>query len=124
MGKFYYSMEHEWIKVEGESGIVGITDYAQEQLSDVVFVEVTKLNHQVDKNEEVAVIESVKAASEIYSPVSGSIVAANETLETKPEKINSDCMGAGWIFEIRLSDLKELDGLMDWESYMSFVEGS
>lgn len=117
-------MEHEWIKVEGESGIVGITDYAQEQLGDVVFVEVTKLNHQVDKNEEVAVIESVKAASEIYSPVSGSIVAANETLETKPEKINSDCMGAGWIFEIRLSDLKELDGLMDWESYMSFVEGS
>ena len=123
MSKTYYSEEHEWISVDGDTGTGGITAYAQEQLGDIVFVEVTKLDELVAKDDDVAVVESVKAASDIYAPVSGTISAANETLETAPETANSDPMGDGWIFKITLSDPSELDGLMDEAGYKAFVDG-
>lgn len=123
MSTTYYSKEHEWITVDGDSGAVGITDYAQEQLGDIVFVEVTKTDEEVAKDEDVAVVESVKAASDIYSPVSGTITAANELLETAPETANSDPMGDGWIFKITLSDTAELEDLMDEAGYKAFVAG-
>jgi glycine cleavage system H protein len=118
----YYSKEHEWITVDGTTGTVGITQHAQEQLGDIVFVEVIKKNETVEKNDDVAVVESVKAASDIFSPVSGVIIEANELLEDAPENINSDPLENGWIFKIMISDLSDLDDLMDLESYTQFVE--
>ena len=98
MATTYYSEEHEWITIEGNTGTVGITDFAQEQLGDIVFAEVTKANEEVTKDEEVAVVESVKAASDIFSPVSGLISEVNVLLEDAPETINSDPLENGWIF--------------------------
>ena len=118
----YYSEEHEWITVDGGTGIVGITDFAQEQLGDIVFAEVTKANEQVTKDEEVAVVESVKAASDIFSPVSGLISEVNVSLEDAPETINSDPLENGWIFKITITNPDELDDLMDLDSYNKFVE--
>ena len=118
----YYSEEHEWITVDGSTGIVGITDFAQEQLGDIVFAEVTKANEQVTKDEEVAVVESVKAASDIFSPVSGLISEVNVLLEDTPETINSDPLENGWIFKITITNPDELDDLMDLDSYNKFVE--
>ena len=118
----YYSEEHEWITVDGSTGIVGITDFAQEQLGDIVFAEVTKANEQVTKDEEVAVVESVKAASDIFSPVSGLISEVNVSLEDAPETINSDPLENGWIFKITITNPDELDDLMDLDSYNKFVE--
>ena len=118
----YYSEEHEWITVDGSTGIVGITDFAQEQLGDIVFAEVTKANEQVTKDEEVAVVESVKAASDIFSPVSGLISEVNVLLEDTPETINSDPLENGWIFQITITNPDELDDLMDLDSYNKFVE--
>ena len=118
----YYSEEHEWITVDGTTGIVGITPHAQEQLGDIVFVEVIKKNEDVEKDDDVAVVESVKAASDIFSPVSGFIIEANELLEDAPETINNDPLENGWIFKITISNLTELDDLMDLESYTQFVE--
>ena len=118
----YYSEEHEWITVDGSTGIVGITDFAQEQLGDIVFAEVTKANEQVTKDEEVAVVESVKAASDIFSPVSGLISEVNVLLEDAPETINSDPLENGWIFKITITNPDELDDLMDLDSYNKFVE--
>ena len=118
----YYSEEHEWITVDGTMGTVGITQHAQEQLGDIVFVEVIKKNETVEKNDDVAVVESVKAASDIFSPVSGVIIEANELLEDAPENINSAPLENGWIFKIMISDLSDLDDLMDLESYTKFVE--
>ena len=118
----YYSEEHEWITVDGTTGTVGITSHAQEQLGDIVFVEVIKKNEDVGNDDDVAVVESVKAASDIFSPVSGFIIQANELLEDAPETINSDPLENGWIFKITISDLSELDDLMDLESYTKFVE--
>ena len=118
----YYSEEHEWITVDGSTGIVGITDFAQEQLGDIVFAEVTKVNEEVTKDEEVAVVESVKAASDIFSPVSGLISEVNVLLEDAPETINSDPLENGWIFKITITNPDELDDLMDLDSYNEFVE--
>ena len=118
----YYSEEHEWITVDGNTGTVGITDFAQEQLGDIVFAEVTKANEQVTKDEEVAVVESVKAASDIFSPVSGLISEVNVLLEDAPETINSDPLENGWIFKITITNPDELDDLMDLDSYNEFVE--
>ena len=118
----YYSEEHEWITVDGTTGTVGITQHAQEQLGDIVFVEVIKENEEVEKDDDVAVVESVKAASDIFSPVSGLIIEANALLDDVPETINSDPLENGWIFKITISDLTELDDLMDLESYTQFVE--
>ena len=113
MGTTYYSKEHEWIEVDGDAGTVGITDYAQEQLGDVVFVDISKVGDDVAKGDDVGVVESVKAASDIYSPVSGNIIEANETLNDAPETVNSEPTTAGWVFKIMLSDTRELEGLMD-----------
>ena len=118
----YYSEEHEWITIEGNTGTVGITDFAQEQLGDIVFAEVTKANEEVTKDEEVAVVESVKAASDIFSPVSGLISEVNVLLEDAPETINSDPLENGWIFKITITNPNELDDLMDLDSYNKFVE--
>ena len=118
----YYSEEHEWITVDGNTGTVGITDFAQEQLGDIVFAEVTKVNEEVTKDEEVAVVESVKAASDIFSPVSGLISEVNVLLEDAPETINSDPLENGWIFKITVTNPDELDDLMDLDSYNKFVE--
>jgi glycine cleavage system H protein len=118
----YYSEEHEWITVDGTTGTVGITQHAQEQLGDIVFVEVIKKNEDVEKGDDVAVVESVKAASDIFSPISGLIIEANEQLDDSPETINNDPLENGWIFKITISDLSELDDLMDLESYTKFVE--
>ena len=122
MAKTYYSEEHEWITIEGNTGTVGITDFAQEQLGDIVFAEVTKANEEVTKDEEVAVVESVKAASDIFSPVSGLISEVNVLLEDAPETINSDPLENGWIFKITITNPNELDDLMDLDSYNKFVE--
>jgi len=122
MATTYYSEEHEWITIEGNTGTVGITDFAQEQLGDIVFAEVTKANEEVTKDEEVAVVESVKAASDIFSPVSGLISEVNVLLEDAPETINSDPLENGWIFKITITNPNELDDLMDLESYNNFVE--
>ena len=122
MGTTYYSKEHEWITVDGDTGTVGITDYAQDQLGDVVFVDISKSGEEVAKGDDVGVVESVKAASDIYSPVSGTITEANETLDGAPETVNSDPMGQGWMFKITLSDAGELDGLMDADGYKSFTD--
>jgi|TARA_B110000438_G_scaffold84808_1_gene84381 glycine cleavage system H protein len=122
MTETYYSEEHEWITIDGETGTVGITGFAQEQLGDIVFVEVIKENKDVAKDEEVAVVESVKAASDIFSPVSGLIVEANALLEDAPETINNDPLEKGWIFKMTIANPRELDSLMNLDSYKQFVE--
>jgi glycine cleavage system H protein len=118
-----YSNEHEWIRVEGDVGTIGITNYAQEQLGDVVFVEVPAVGRKVTRGESVAVVESVKAASDIFSPVSGEIVEGNAALADAPGDVNAEPMGKGWFFKIKLSSKAELDGLMDENAYDAFVKG-
>ena len=122
MSTIYYSEEHEWIAVDGDTGTIGITDYAQEQLGDVVFVDISKVGEDVAKGDDVGVVESVKAASDIYSPVSGTILEANGILDDAPETVNSEPMDGGWMFKITLSDAGELAGLMDADGYKSFTE--
>jgi len=112
-----YSEDHEWIRVEDGVGTVGITDHAQEQLGDVVFVELPEVGSSMSKGDASGVVESVKAASEIYAPVSGEIVEANAALVDAPQTVNTDPAGAGWFYKIRLSDPSELDGLMDEAAY-------
>ena len=117
-----YSNEHEWIRVEGDVGTVGISQYAQEQLGDVVFVDVPQAGRKVAKGESVAVVESVKAASDIYSPVSGAVTEGNAALADAPGDINAEPMGKGWIFRIKLANPADLDGLMDQAAYDAFVK--
>lgn len=117
-----YSKEHEWIRVEGEVATVGITQYAQEQLGDVVFVEVPQAGRKVAKGEACAVVESVKAASDIYAPVSGEVVEANAALADSPGDVNAEPMGKGWFFKLRLTDRDELNGLMDEAGYAAYVK--
>jgi len=118
-----YSEEHEWIAVDGDTATVGITNYAQQQLGDVVFVEVPEAGKSFDKGDEVAVVESVKAASEIYAPVSGQVTAGNEALEDAPATINSDAESDGWIFKMTITDASELDSLMDAAAYADHISG-
>jgi glycine cleavage system H protein len=117
-----YSNEHEWIRVEGDVGTIGITNYAQEQLGDVVFVDVPQAGRKVAKGEACAVVESVKAASDIYAPVSGEVVEANAALADAPGDVNADPMGKGWFFKIKLANKADLDGLMDEAAYADFVK--
>jgi len=117
-----YSNEHEWIRVEGDVGTVGISQYAQEQLGDVVFVDVPQAGRKIAKGESVAVVESVKAASDIYTPASGEVTEGNAALGDAPGDINADPMGKGWIFKIKLGDPADLDGLMDQAAYDDFVK--
>ena len=114
-----YTEDHEWIRVEDGVGTVGITNHAQEQLGDVVFVELPEVGATVAKGDASGVVESVKAASEIYAPVSGEIVAVNYALADAPQTVNADPAGAGWFYRIRLSDPSQLDGLMDEDAYKS-----
>lgn len=118
-----YTEEHEWIRVEGDVGTIGITQYAQEQLGDVVFVDVPQAGRKVAKGEACAVVESVKAASDIYSPVSGEVVEANAALADSPGDVNAEPMGKGWFFKLKLADKGELSGLMDEAAYNDFVKG-
>ena len=117
-----YSEEHEWITVKNNIGTVGITDFAQQQLGDVVFVEMPEVGTKLNKGDEAGIVESVKAANEIYSPTSGEVIEINGTLEDVPEMVNSDPTGAGWFFKIELSDTSELDQLMDEVAYKAFIE--
>ena len=118
----YYTKDHEWVRVEGDIGTIGISDHAQEQLGDIVFVELPDVGHTVAKGEEAAVVESVKAASEVYAPVSGEVVERNEALEASPAQVNEDAEGGAWFFKLRLSDPSEVEGLMDRDAYESFLE--
>ena len=117
-----YTKDHEYIRVEGDAGIVGISDYAQSQLGDVVFVELPSVGKTLSKGEEAAVVESVKAASEVYAPVSGEVVDVNRDLEAAPGTVNEDPAGRGWFMKIRLTDPNELDGLLTEEQYQEFVK--
>ncbi|AEQ50552.1 glycine cleavage system protein GcvH [Pelagibacterium halotolerans] len=112
-----YTTDHEYVRAEGKIGTVGISSFAQEQLGDIVFVELPAVGASFKKGEEVAVVESVKAASEIYAPVSGTVTEINETLSDEPGLINSDPAAAGWIFKLELADEAELEGLMDEAAY-------
>jgi glycine cleavage system H protein len=122
MSTVKFTKEHEWIRVEGDTGTVGITDYAQEQLGDVVYVELPAVGKQVEKGKEMAVVESVKAASEVYAPVSGSVVAVNEKLSAEPATVNAEPMAGGWFVKIKLGNPAELEGLMDKAAYDAFVK--
>ena len=122
MAETRYSQEHEWIRVEGDVGTIGITQYAQEQLGDVVFVDVPQAGRKVAKGEACAVVESVKAASDIYAPVSGEVVEANAGLADAPGDVNAEPMGKGWFFKIKLLDKGELSDLMDEAAYNDFVK--
>jgi glycine cleavage system H protein len=119
----YFTDEHEWIEVDGGTATVGITDYAQSQLGDIVFVEVPAAGATVSKGGDAAVVESVKAASDVYAPVSGTVTEGNAALEADPALVNSDPEGAGWFFRLTLDDAGELDGLMDETAYKAFVDG-
>ena len=121
MSGLKYSKEHEWVRLEGDVATVGISDFAQEQLGDVVFVELPDLGKQVVQNGDVAVVESVKAASEVYAPLSGEVVEVNTALEDDPELVNQSPTGEGWFMKIRLSDASQLDGMMDEAAYNDFT---
>jgi glycine cleavage system H protein len=117
----YFTEEHEWIDVDGDTATVGITDHAQGQLGDIVFVEVPKAGTELAKGKEAAVVESVKAASDVYSPIGGTVTEGNSAIEDDPALINSDAEGAGWFFKLTIADEGELEGLMDEAGYREFV---
>jgi glycine cleavage system H protein len=117
----YFTQEHEWIEVDGDTATIGITDYAQEQLGDIVFVEVPAAGTQLAQGKEAAVVESVKAASDVYSPVSGTVTEGNSALEADPALVNTSPEGDGWFFKLTIADAGELDGLMDEAGYKDFV---
>ncbi len=117
----YFTQDHEWIDVDGTSGVVGITDYAQSQLGDITYVDLPAAGTAVKKGDAPCVVDSVKAASDVYSPVSGTITAANDALGDAPETVNTDPEEGGWLFRIDLSDVSELEGLMDQAAYDAYV---
>lgn len=118
----YFTDEHEWVDVEGDTATVGITDYAQEQLGDIVFVETPDVGTELSQGDDAAVVESVKAASDVYAAVSGEVIEVNEMLEDEPGLVNSSAEEDGWFFRITLSDKSELDDLMDEKAYKAFVD--
>lgn len=122
MAAIRYTKDHEYILVDGDIGIVGISDHAQSQLGDVVFVELPDVGKQLTAGGEAAVVESVKAASEVYAPVAGEVVEVNKALEDTPATVNEDPLGAGWFLKIRISDKGALDGLMDEAAYQEFLK--
>ena len=119
----YFTPDHEWIDVDGTTATVGITDYAQGQLGDIVFVELPAAGTEVTKGGDAAVVESVKAASDVYAPVSGTVTEVNPALEAEPALVNTAPEGEGWFFRLTLADAAELEGLMDADAYASFVAG-
>jgi len=123
MSQIKFTKDHEWIAVDGETGVVGITDYAQHALGDIVFVELPEIGREVSQGKEAAVVESVKAASEVYAPVDGEILAINDGLTDEPAQVNADPEGAGWFFKVRITAPAQLDGLMDKAAYQTYLEG-
>ena len=119
----YYTKDHEWVRVDGSTATVGITAYAAEQLGDVVFVELPAIGKQVTKGGEAAVVESVKAASEVYAPLTGEVIAVNSELEAEPAKVNAEPTGAGWFVKLKLSNTAELKDLMSEAAYNDYVKG-
>jgi glycine cleavage system H protein len=117
-----FTKDHEWVRLDGDLAVVGITDYAQSQLGDVVYVELPEIGRRVEKGKEAAVVESVKAASGVYAPVSGKVAEVNDALAADPAQVNADPMGEGWFLKLRLADPTELDGLLDEDAYQRFVE--
>ncbi len=117
----HYTKEHEWIKIEGDRGRVGITHFAQSQLGDVVFVELPKVGRALRQMETFGVVESVKAVSDLYCPLTGEVLEANSSLESKPEQINADCYGQGWMIVIKIANSKELGSLMTAEKYKAYL---
>ena len=123
MGTIRYTKEHEWVLVDGDTATVGISPYAQEQLGDVVFVELPEVGKKIEKGKEMAVVESVKAASEVYAPISGEVAEVNNALTDAPATVNEDALGKGWFTKIKLANKGELDGLMDEAAYKAYVDG-
>jgi len=122
MTSLRYSKDHEYVRVEGDEGTVGISDYAQSQLGDVVFVELPEIGKTVTRGQEAAVVESVKAASEVYAPIAGEVIAVNAELEGNPGRVNAEPEGEGWFLKLRIADPAELDELMDEAAYKAFVD--
>jgi len=118
----YFTKEHEWVRAEGDSATVGISDHAQEALGDIVFAEVPEAGRQLRKGQEAAVVESVKAASDVYAPVSGEVTEGNAAIADDPAIVNRDAEGEGWFFKLRLADPAELDGMMDEAAYREWVK--
>ena len=118
----YFTCEHEWIRVEGDTATIGISNHAQEQLGDIVFAEVPEAGRHVSKGQEAAVVESVKAASDVYAPVSGEVIEGNQAVADDPALINSDPEGQGWFFKLTLDNRQELDGLMDEAAYREWIK--
>ena len=118
----YFTREHEWVRVEGDTATVGISNHAQEALGDIVFAEVPDAGRKVSKGQEAAVVESVKAASDVYAPVSGEVIEGNQAVADDPALVNSDPEGEGWFFKLKLSDPGELDGLMDEGAYRDWIK--
>ena len=123
MSNLKYSKDHEWLRVEGDTATIGISDYAQEQLGDVVYVELPEIGQKFAAGAQAAVVESVKAASEIYSPAGGEVVEVNNALDDDPALVNSDATGQGWFFKLKFDDAAELEALMDENSYQEFIAG-
>jgi len=119
----YFTEDHEWIKVDGDTGIVGISPYAAKQLGDVVYVELPELGREMAKGDEAAVVESVKAASEVYAPVGGEVTAVNEALEDAPETVNASADAEGWFLKMKIADGAELESLMDEAAYKTYCDG-
>lgn len=119
----YFTKDHEWIDVDGDTGTVGITDYAQSQLGDITFVELPEAGRKTASGQSVCVIDSVKAASDVYSPVSGTVEETNAALDNEPERVNASAEGDGWLFRVTIAEPGELDGLMDRAAYDAFVAG-
>ena len=123
MSEIRYSQDHEWVKLDGDTATIGITHYAQEQLGDVVFVELPEVGKKVEKGKELAVVESVKAASEVYAPMSGEVVEVNSVLTDAPATVNEDAVGKGWFAKLKIADKSQFAALMDEAAYNKFVEG-
>ena len=121
MSNIRYTKDHEWIRIDGDEATIGITDFAQNQLGDIVFVELPEVGRKVEKGKEAGVVESVKAASEVYAPASGEVTAVNAALADDPARVNSDAMGEGWFYKIKLGDAKDLGDLMDEAAYKAFA---
>jgi glycine cleavage system H protein len=122
MTSIRYTNDHEWIRLDGDTGTVGITNYAQTQLGDVVYVELPPIGKKIAKGDEAAVVESVKAASEVYAPVAGEVIAVNGDLEGAPATVNEDAEGRGWFLKLRVADAAELEGLMTEDQYKAYLE--
>jgi len=123
MSEIRYTKEHEWVKIDGDTATVGISPYAQEQLGDVVFVELPEVGKKVEQGKEMAVVESVKAGSEVYAPISGQVTEVNGALTDAPATVNEDAMGKGWFAKLKLTNKADLDGMMDEAAYKKYVEG-